>query len=140
MQPQEHRLSQEVLEFLIAHQDWFMLDVTPPPVTGPGTVGLDEELDTILSSDEEGTDGSWRLVGSTKPSKIARRRSTTDKHGRELTTARFVADTQPFSRFPSPRCPHRRDKERWSFASHRGPGKPGAVGRRQHTAEPNTSK
>ncbi|EJD06884.1 Rho GTPase activation protein [Fomitiporia mediterranea MF3/22] len=27
----EHALSQEVLEFLIEHQDWFMLDVPPPP-------------------------------------------------------------------------------------------------------------
>ncbi|KAG2017651.1 rho GTPase activator, variant 2 [Coprinopsis cinerea AmutBmut pab1-1] len=31
MVPQEHALSQKVLEFLIAHQDWFMLDVPPPP-------------------------------------------------------------------------------------------------------------
>lgn len=31
MSPKEHQLSQEVLEFLIEHQDWFMLDVPPPP-------------------------------------------------------------------------------------------------------------
>ncbi|KAJ2922555.1 hypothetical protein H1R20_g14545, partial [Candolleomyces eurysporus] len=31
MSPQEHALSQKVLEFLIAHQDWFMLDIPPPP-------------------------------------------------------------------------------------------------------------
>ena len=30
MIPTEHRLNQQVLEFLIAHQDWFMLDVPPP--------------------------------------------------------------------------------------------------------------
>lgn len=30
MSPHEHALSQRVLEFLIAHQDWFMLD-TPAP-------------------------------------------------------------------------------------------------------------
>ncbi|EIM91464.1 Rho GTPase activation protein [Stereum hirsutum FP-91666 SS1] len=29
--PKEHQLSQEVVEFLIAHQDWFMLDIPPPP-------------------------------------------------------------------------------------------------------------
>ena len=29
--PTEHQLSQDVLEFLIAHQDWFMLDTPPPP-------------------------------------------------------------------------------------------------------------
>lgn len=31
MEPQEHQLSQKVLEFLIAQQDWFMLDIPPPP-------------------------------------------------------------------------------------------------------------
>ena len=31
MSPKEHQLSQQVLEFLIEHQDWFMLDVPPPP-------------------------------------------------------------------------------------------------------------
>ncbi|PPQ78763.1 hypothetical protein CVT26_005711, partial [Gymnopilus dilepis] len=30
MSPQEHALSQKVLEFLIAQQDWFMLDISPP--------------------------------------------------------------------------------------------------------------
>ncbi|KAI0267804.1 Rho GTPase activation protein [Gloeopeniophorella convolvens] len=29
--PAEHQLSQDVLEFLIAHQDWFMLDTPRPP-------------------------------------------------------------------------------------------------------------
>jgi len=41
MLPAEHALSQQVLEFLIANQDWFMLDtpaphpslVTPPPTS-----------------------------------------------------------------------------------------------------------
>ncbi|KAL4255843.1 Rho GTPase-activating [Pleurotus pulmonarius] len=31
MLPNEHHLSQKVLEFLIEHQDWFMLDIPPPP-------------------------------------------------------------------------------------------------------------
>ncbi|CAA7266973.1 unnamed protein product [Cyclocybe aegerita] len=35
MSPAEHALSQRVLEFLIAQQDWFMLDISPPPETGP---------------------------------------------------------------------------------------------------------
>lgn len=86
MQPQEHRLSQEVLEFLIAHQDWFMLDVTPPPAAGAGTVGADEELDAILSSDEEANGGGWKLVGDDQPTRIVRRRTTTDKHGSKLAT------------------------------------------------------
>ena len=85
LQPHEHRLSQEVLEFLIAHQDWFMLDITPP--SGPG-VGADEDLDAVLSSDEEANGGGWRLVGSTQP-RIVRRRTTTGKHGSESATASF---------------------------------------------------
>ncbi|KAJ8519046.1 hypothetical protein ONZ45_g3948 [Pleurotus djamor] len=47
MLPHEHHLSQQVLEFLIAHQDWFMLEIPPPPQSdlgntpapGPGTTG-----------------------------------------------------------------------------------------------------
>ena len=38
MSPQEHALSQSVLEFLIAKQDWFMLDIAPPPEGSPGTI------------------------------------------------------------------------------------------------------
>ncbi|THH32250.1 hypothetical protein EUX98_g1957 [Antrodiella citrinella] len=33
LSPQEHQLSQDVLEFLIAHQDWFMLDIPPAPTS-----------------------------------------------------------------------------------------------------------
>ena len=35
MSPKEHALSQSVLEFLIAQQDWFMLDIAPPPEGSP---------------------------------------------------------------------------------------------------------
>jgi hypothetical protein len=84
MQPQEHRLSQEVLEFLIAHQDWFMLDVTPPSASG---VGSDEEQDVILSSDDEGNGGGWKLVGSPQPTRIMRRRTLNEKHGSKPPTA-----------------------------------------------------
>lgn len=31
LSPDQHKLSQDVLEFLIAHQDWFMLNMPPPP-------------------------------------------------------------------------------------------------------------
>ena len=74
MQPQEHRLSQEVLEFLIAHQDWFMLDIPPPPAK---SAGGDEEV--VLTSDEEANGGGWKLVD--QPVKIGRRRTTTERHG-----------------------------------------------------------
>jgi hypothetical protein len=84
MQPQEHRLSQEVLEFLIAHQDWFMLDIPPPPVTSAGLVGSDEEADVILTSDEEVNGGGWKLIGNAQSPRIERRRTTTEKHGSKL--------------------------------------------------------
>ncbi|KAF5326787.1 hypothetical protein D9619_004210 [Psilocybe cf. subviscida] len=41
MSPQEHSLSQQVLEFLIAHQDWFMLDIIPPMQAGDSHPGED---------------------------------------------------------------------------------------------------
>lgn len=126
MQPQEHRLSQEVLEFLIAHQDWFMLDITPP-TTGAGTAGTDGGLDAILSSDEEGDGESWKLVGNTPPSRIMRRRTTTEKHDSKLVPIRFTADPQPFSHFRSTWCPDRRNNKRRTLSSRRGPRKPSAV-------------
>ncbi|TFK33231.1 Rho GTPase activation protein [Crucibulum laeve] len=42
MSPQEHALSQKVLEFLIAQQDWFMLDIPPPPMGSP-TLGVAQQ-------------------------------------------------------------------------------------------------
>ena len=56
MSPQEHALSQSVLEFLIAKQDWFMLDIAPPPEGSPGTI-----WDPRVSSDT-GFEGKWREV------------------------------------------------------------------------------
>ncbi|KAI0303563.1 Rho GTPase activation protein [Multifurca ochricompacta] len=71
LSPTEHRLSQDVLEFLIAHQDWFMLDTPPPPVLPPApSRSLTPPLMAhaaptgISASDDEGPDG-WRIIGST---------------------------------------------------------------------------
>ena len=80
LQPKEHKLSQEVLEFLIAHQDWFMLDVTPPPVRSAGLAGSDEETDAMLSSDDEANSGGWKLVPRMEQQRIARRRTITDRN------------------------------------------------------------
>jgi hypothetical protein len=82
MSPREHDLSQKVLEFLIAQQDWFMLDIPPPPrqVKLSTLAPIDSSTEDILmqpSSDEGGDSplsGGWKLVG--KPPKTITRRRT----------------------------------------------------------------
>lgn len=54
MSPQEHALSQSVLEFLIAQQDWFMLDIAPPPEGSPA-VSWDQGV-----SGDNGFQGKWK--------------------------------------------------------------------------------
>ena len=65
LEPGEHRLSQEVLEFLIAHQDWFMLDTPPPPALPPTpSRSLTPPLSagaSVSVSDDEGPEG-WRII------------------------------------------------------------------------------
>ena len=68
LQPAEHQLSQEVLEFLIEHQDWFMLDTPPPPALPPTpsrslTPPLTAQSPgaSVSVSDDEGPDG-WRII------------------------------------------------------------------------------
>jgi hypothetical protein len=80
MLPKEHQLSQDVLEFLIAHQDWFMLDIPPPPQPGTSTNHFSEDVDMIPSSDEE-LGGGWKLVNRGDSAKITRRRTTTERSG-----------------------------------------------------------
>jgi hypothetical protein len=86
MSPQEHQLSQEVLEFLIAHQDWFMLDIPPQPQAGLMTTMTTtpqirgspdaEDFQIVPSSDEEYShaESSWKQLGRDKR-KLSRRRT-----------------------------------------------------------------
>lgn len=77
MNPKEHALSQRVLEFLIAQQDWFMLDIPPPPPHEPGSstsLASEEDVSVFPSSDDEHLGGGWKLVGKDK--KISRRKTT----------------------------------------------------------------
>jgi len=83
MMPAEHALSQEVLEFLIAQQDWFMLDIPPPPRTDsvlitPTQPLSPEDEDSVFmvpsESDEEPPEGGWKLV-ERQQKKLARRRT-----------------------------------------------------------------
>ncbi|KAI0760939.1 Rho GTPase activation protein [Trametes elegans] len=90
MSPQEHQLSQDVLEFLIAHQDWFMLDIPPPPTTKPSdsavTVPMTEPVSDLLSSSDEES-GGWKLISRVDvPKKIGRRRTTTERSGEKSPT------------------------------------------------------
>ncbi|KAG5646980.1 hypothetical protein DXG03_001703 [Asterophora parasitica] len=84
MSPGEHALSQRVLEFLIEHQDHFMLDIPPPPLNSLGTppppLSDIDDIMVIPSSDEEQTHvggGGWKLVNRVRPS-VVRRRTTVD--------------------------------------------------------------
>jgi hypothetical protein len=65
LSPAEHRLSQDVLEFLIEHQDWFMLDTPPPPALPPTpSRSLTPPLSpgaSVSVSDDEGPEG-WRII------------------------------------------------------------------------------
>ena len=65
LEPSEHRLSQDVLEFLIAHQDWFMLDTPHPPALPPTpSRSLTPPLSpgaSVSVSDDEGPEG-WRII------------------------------------------------------------------------------
>ncbi|KAG7089334.1 hypothetical protein E1B28_011028 [Marasmius oreades] len=79
LSPNEHALSQRVLEFLIAQQDWFMLDIPPPPQDefGQPPVSTSEADDATVfpSSDEEqSVGGGWKLVG-----RVGRRKTTVER-------------------------------------------------------------
>jgi hypothetical protein len=91
LSPTEHRLSQEVLEFLIAHQDWFMLDTPPPPALSPiPSRSLTPPLTPAASvsvSDDEGPDG-WRLID-----RHPRAPTDRSKHGAAGTSASGAAQT-----------------------------------------------
>ena len=85
MLPSEYALSQRVLEFLIAQQDRFMLDIPPPPTRKQNvlqhisTTGTDD--DAVLQSTDEELSGGWKLVGR-DPSNVARRKTTVNGSGK----------------------------------------------------------
>lgn len=92
LSPGEHQLSQKVLEFLIAHQDSFMLDIPPPPRSDPSSSWRppsrphpshdpdDPDLVLVSSDDERPSTGGWRLIGKDKQ-RIMRRRTTHEPLG-----------------------------------------------------------
>ena len=74
MSPQEHALSQSVLEFLIAKQDWFMLDIAPPPEGSPGTIwdprvtGFEGKWKEVTQSREGSREGTPNVDTEAGPS------------------------------------------------------------------------
>ncbi|PSR81566.1 hypothetical protein PHLCEN_2v6332 [Hermanssonia centrifuga] len=90
LSPQEHQLSQDVLEFLIEHQDWFMLDISPPPSggrSGAATLTI-EPVDMMINSDD---DGGWSLItkdgNGSGSHRITRRRTTSERPGGEFVSS-----------------------------------------------------
>ncbi|KAH7926374.1 RhoGAP-domain-containing protein [Leucogyrophana mollusca] len=113
LSPGEHLLSQQVLEFLIAQQDWFLLDIPPPPRSEPSTwrerpprVAAEEEPDLVIpSSDDEHSQvgGGWKLVGRER--RITRRRTTLERadSADKIAKAPEVKQLSPVAEAPIPR-------------------------------------
>lgn len=82
MSPGEHALSQRVLEFLIAHQDWFILDIPPPPRNHPGLSAPGSVVGPDGVTDEEPSHigGAWKLIEKDRPM-LPRRRTTMEHSG-----------------------------------------------------------
>jgi hypothetical protein len=98
MSPQEHQLSQEVLEFLIAQQDWFMLDIPPPPESSSVAPNIDGTAETddfliVPSSDEDNnqSSGTWKLVGKDRR-KLMRRKTEDNSKQFSRVYMMFAAD------------------------------------------------
>jgi len=120
MSPELHRLSQEVVEFLIEHQDWFMLDIPPPPrqdeilaaansansnakensavkhrstpVNGKVEIPEDVYLGPMTSDDDKDGGGGWRMVGSIGSGQVRRRRTFSERG-----SAREQPTSSPFA-------------------------------------------
>ncbi|KAF8340603.1 Rho GTPase activation protein [Cantharellus anzutake] len=82
LSPEQHKLSQAVLEFLIEYQDHFILEIPPPPrndsvlVTPPPPVNPD--LCVIPSeSEDETTTNRWKLVERTRQGRVGIRSNST---------------------------------------------------------------
>lgn len=77
LSPEQHKLSQNVLEFLIEHQDWFLLDIPPPPrndsIMMPNGSAMSPDQEEVYmvpsESDEETPVGGWKLVERGKVSR-----------------------------------------------------------------------
>ena len=83
MSPGELSLSQRALEFLIEHQDSFMID-TPQQSRHPAPARTFSEMEAEEDSDPSGVGGPWKLVERERRPSVARRRTTMDSSGMSL--------------------------------------------------------
>ncbi|KZP31803.1 Rho GTPase activation protein [Athelia psychrophila] len=88
MLPREHDLSQKVLEFLIAQQDWFILDIPPPPQRAKPAAAVETGANNSDSGAEETISAGWKIVGKEphaqpQPRRITRRRTQDDVNAPE---------------------------------------------------------
>jgi hypothetical protein len=76
--PEEHRMSQKVLEFLIAQQDWFMLEVPTPPTPMRNSftqqIGSDDTDDVTIFPSSDEADEAKRKAEVKRQEEEARRR------------------------------------------------------------------
>ncbi|KAJ7168453.1 Rho GTPase activation protein [Mycena filopes] len=101
MSPTEHDLSQRVLEFLIAQQDWFMLDIPPPPQNEPGSPeswDVDAGVDEVVDDDHSPVGGAWNLVTTTPP--MTRRKTTADSSSLDVPRSERDGDLSPVAESP----------------------------------------
>jgi len=114
MAPKEHQLSQRVLEFLIANQDWFMGDVPPPPRQDsimvkptPQTTGSEDIFVIPSDTDEEQLEGGWKLIEKSKS--LGRRRTIADHPGAAMLADKFT--TEPTTLTPVASLPESPDEQ-----------------------------
>ena len=85
-----------MLEFLIVHQDWFMLDISPPTQTEKGnssTPRLGHNLVLVPSKDsEKGDENGWYHVdraGAAPPMMVRRKTTLEHRSGKLLGAGLF---------------------------------------------------
>ncbi|KAJ7019846.1 Rho GTPase activation protein [Mycena alexandri] len=96
MSPPEHDLSQRVLEFLIAQQDWFMLDIPPPPQNEPWQ---EEEEEVGDDAGHSPVGGAWSIVTPAAPP-MMRRKTTADSSSLTDAPPRREGDLSPVAESP----------------------------------------
>lgn len=85
MLPGEHALSQQVLEFMIAHQDSFVLDIPPVPAEHPKSArdsATDiDDVETVPTDEERSQLSAGRKFVAKDRPKLPRRRTTAESSG-----------------------------------------------------------